>query len=91
MYRSTRRLPAPVIGPDDVVPMPDRGGMLSSLEAVRREVLRSGDMLMSVYLFFFFFFFFKKKKKKKFFFVLWMRGQILMNIIRMKFQKNLKI
>jgi len=43
MYRSTRRLPVPVIEPRDVVPMPDRSGMLSSLEAVRREIREIGD------------------------------------------------
>ena len=43
MYRSTRRLPVPVIEPSDVVPMPDRSGMLSSLEAVRREIREIGD------------------------------------------------
>ena len=43
MYRSTRRLPVPVIDPRDVVPMPDRSGMLSSLEAVRREIREIGD------------------------------------------------
>ena len=43
MYRSTRRLPVPVIEPPDVVPMPDRSGMLSSLEAVRREVREIGE------------------------------------------------
>jgi GAF domain len=43
MYRSTRRLPVPVIEPRDVVPMPDRSGMLSSLEAVRREIREVGD------------------------------------------------
>ncbi len=43
MYRSTRRLPVPVIEPRDVVPMPDRSGMLSSLEAVRREVREIGE------------------------------------------------
>jgi GAF domain len=43
MYRSTRRLPVPVIEPADVVPMPDRSGMLSSLEAVCHEVREIGD------------------------------------------------
>ena len=43
MYRSTRRLPVPGIEPRDVVPMPDRSGMLSSLEAVRREIREMGD------------------------------------------------
>jgi len=43
MYRSTRRLPVPVIDPRDVVPMPDRSGMLSSLEAVRRGIRELGD------------------------------------------------
>jgi putative methionine-R-sulfoxide reductase with GAF domain len=43
MYRSTRRSPVPVIEPRDVVPMPDRRGMLSSLEAVRREIREIGD------------------------------------------------
>jgi putative methionine-R-sulfoxide reductase with GAF domain len=43
MYRSTRRLAVPVVEPPDVVSMPDRSGMLSSLEAVRREVREIGD------------------------------------------------
>ena len=43
MYRSTRKLPVPVVEPPDVVPMPDRSGMLSSLEAVRCEVREIGD------------------------------------------------
>jgi len=43
MYRSTRRSPAPVIEHPDVVPMPDRSGMLSSLEALRREIREIGD------------------------------------------------
>lgn len=43
MYRSTRRLPVPGIEPREVVPMPDRSGMLSSLEAVRREIREIGD------------------------------------------------
>ena len=42
MFRSARRLPVPVIEPPDVVPMPDRSGMLSSLEAVRREIREIG-------------------------------------------------
>ena len=40
MYRSTRRSPMTVIGPPDVVAMPDRSEMLSSLQAVRRKVLQ---------------------------------------------------
>ena len=43
MYRSTRRSPVSVIEPLVVVPMPDRSGMLSSLEAVRREIREIGD------------------------------------------------
>jgi len=43
MSRSARRSPVPVIEPRDVVPMPDRSGMLSSLEAVRREIRQIGD------------------------------------------------
>ncbi len=43
MYRSTRRLPVPGIEPHEVVPMPDRSGMLSPLEAVRREIREIGD------------------------------------------------
>jgi len=43
MYRSARRSPVPAIEPRDVVPMPDRRGMLSSLEAVRREIREIGD------------------------------------------------
>jgi hypothetical protein len=41
MYRSTRGSPA--IEPGDVVPMPDRSEMLSSLEAVPRKVREIGD------------------------------------------------
>jgi hypothetical protein len=43
MYRSARRLPVRDIGPPDVVPMPDPSGMLSALEAVRRQVREIGD------------------------------------------------
>jgi len=43
MSRSARRSPVPVIEPRDIVPMPDRSGMLSSLEAVRREIREIGD------------------------------------------------
>jgi hypothetical protein len=43
MYRSTRRSPVPVIELPDVVPMPNRSAMPSSLEAVRREVREIGD------------------------------------------------
>jgi putative methionine-R-sulfoxide reductase with GAF domain len=43
MYRSTRRLPVPGIEPHEVVPMPDRSGMLSSLEAVRRGIREMSD------------------------------------------------
>ena len=43
MYRSTRGSPAPAIEPRDVVPMPDRSEVLSSLEAVRRKVREIGD------------------------------------------------
>jgi putative methionine-R-sulfoxide reductase with GAF domain len=42
MYQSTRRSPVPAIELPDVVPMPNRSGMLS-LEAVRREVREIGD------------------------------------------------
>ncbi len=43
MFRSARRLPVPVIESRDVVPMPNRSGMLSALEAVRREIREIGD------------------------------------------------
>lgn len=41
MFRSARRLPA--IERPDVVPMPDRSGMLASLEAVRSEIREISD------------------------------------------------
>ena len=43
MYRSARRSPVPVIEPPDVVSMPDRSGMLPSLDAVRRKVREIDD------------------------------------------------
>jgi len=42
MHQSTRRSPVPAIELPDVVPMPNRGGILS-LEAVRRQVREIGD------------------------------------------------
>jgi hypothetical protein len=42
MYQSTRKSPVPAIELPDVVPMPNRSGILS-LEAVRREVREIGD------------------------------------------------
>ncbi|MGA9803765.1 MAG: GAF domain-containing protein [Terriglobales bacterium] len=43
MYPSTRRSPASGIESPGVVPMPDPGGLLSSLEAVRREIREIGE------------------------------------------------
>ncbi|HKM85166.1 MAG TPA: GAF domain-containing protein [Terriglobales bacterium] len=42
MYQSTRKSPVPAIELPEVVPMPNRSGILS-LEAVRREVREIGD------------------------------------------------
>ncbi len=43
MYRSARRLAVPVTEAPDVVSIPDRSGMLSSLEAVRSKVREIDD------------------------------------------------